>query len=193
MSNKSTKTTKQNKNDCIYTPKPLAKTMIELCELKKKEKVLDPCYGGGAIFDQLPKHCKKYWCEIELEKDFFDFKKTIDVIICNPPYSLMDDFIDKTLVLSPSRFCFLFSMMNINEKRLQRIFENGYGLTKFHLASVDWFFGRSLICVFEKNKPSIITITEKTVMCDLCGGRCGRGRISKNGKKNNYNECAKKS
>ena len=55
-----------------------------------------------------------------------------------------------------------------------------------HVCSIDWYFGRSVIGVFKKNKPSIITISPILFMCDVCGGRCGRGR-----KGNDYNKCKK--
>ena len=56
-------------NDVIYTPKPVALKMIEMCDIKENMTVLDPCRGGGVFFDNLPK-CNKDYCEIEEGKDF---------------------------------------------------------------------------------------------------------------------------
>ena len=48
MSSKTCRSIKQRKesNDKIYTPKPVALTMIEMCDLKEGDSVLDPSYGG---------------------------------------------------------------------------------------------------------------------------------------------------
>ena len=42
------------KNDVIYTPKPVALLMIDMCDIKEGDKVLDPSRGGGVFFDNLP-------------------------------------------------------------------------------------------------------------------------------------------
>ena len=58
-------------------------------------------------------------------------------------------------------------------------------LIKFHLLKVDWWFGHSFICIFEKNKPSIISVSNKRIYCDICNNRCKRGRGGRG-----MNECS---
>ena len=54
---------------------------------------------------------------------------------------------------------------NFTNKRLRNIINNGYGLTKMHLQKIDWWFAHSYICIFEKGKPSVITVAPEHVLC----------------------------
>lgn len=171
--------------DIIYTPKPVALKMIEMCELKEGDSVLDPSYGGGVFYNNLPDYVDKSFCEIEMDLDFFDYNDKVDCIIGNPPYSLWTKWIEHTMKIT-DKFCYIFGNLNFTDKRARDIFKNGYGITKFHLLKIDWWFSPSYLVVFEKNKASIITVEEHCVLCDICNGRCKRGR---NG--NSHNECAK--
>jgi hypothetical protein len=75
--------------------------------------------------------------------------------------------------------------MNITDTRLRDIYNKGYGITKIHLLKIDWWFGHQYILLFEKNKPSIITVEPLRIYCDICNNKkCKRGR-----NKNNANTC----
>ena len=107
-------------NDCIYTPKEVAEIMIDLCDIKPADKVLDPSKGGGVFYDNLPE-CNKDWCEITEDKDFFKYDKPVDIIIGNPPYSLWAEWLKHTIKLNPKKFCYIFGVYNLNPNRLQKI------------------------------------------------------------------------
>lgn len=177
----------QNRNssfDIVYTPKPVALKMIDMCDLKEGDIVLDPSYGGGIFYDNLPEYVNKEWCEIEKGKDFFEYDKRVDCVIGNPPYSLWNKWLDHTMKIT-DKFCYIFGNLNFTDKRVRNIIDNGYGITKFHLVKIDWWFSPSYLVVFEKNKPSIISVEPNHILCDFCNlSRCKRGR---NG--NNHNEC----
>lgn len=178
---------RQKANDVIYTPKPVAIKMIEMCDLKEGDSVLDPSYGGGVFYDNLPEYVNKDWCEIEKGKDFFEYDKKVDCIIGNPPYSLWNKWLEHTMKLT-DKFCYIFGILNLTPMRVRKIIENGYGITKIHLLEVDWWFGNSFIILFEKNKPSIMSVESNKIFCDICNNkRCKRGR---NG--NGSNECTNK-
>jgi len=170
-----------NKNDIIYTPLNVAKKMIEMCEITSNMTVLDPSKGGGVFYDNLPNYCIKDYCEITEEIDFFDNDKTYDLIIGNPPYSLWNKWIDHTLKKT-DKFCYIFGSFNFTDRRVKKILDNGFGITKFHILKIEWWFSNSFIIVFERNKNSIITVEESVIICDKCNTRCGRG---KNGKGSN--------
>lgn len=74
-------------NDIIYTPRYLAKLIIEQLPIQENDILLDPFRGNGAFYDQFPKTQEKDWCEIEDGRDFFDYNNHVDWIISNPPYS----------------------------------------------------------------------------------------------------------
>lgn len=175
---------RDNPNDVIFTPKDVALKMIEMCEIKKEMSVLDPSRGGGVFFDNLPE-CQKDYCEITEKKDFFKCEKKYDLIIGNPPYSLWTKWIEHTMKLT-NKFCYILGVLNFTDTRIRDIISNGFGITKIHLLKVDWWFGHSIIIVFEKNKPSIMTVEEKTIFCDICHSRCKRGRLGYK-----VNDCSK--
>ena len=75
-------------NDKIYTPLNISKAIINMFDLEGL--VLDPFKGGGSFYDQFPDTVQKDWCEIDDEKDFFDYNNHVDWIVSNPPYSILD-------------------------------------------------------------------------------------------------------
>jgi hypothetical protein len=184
MFSKNGRKLKNNSNDIIYTPKPVALKMIDMCDIKDNMTVLDPSKGGGIFFDNLPK-CNKEYCEITEDKDFFKCEKKYDLIIGNPPYSLWNEWIHHTMKLT-NKFCYILGSFNFTDKRIRDIINNGYGITKFHLVKIDWWYSPSYLVLFEKNKPSIITVEEKRILCDICNSGCKRGRAG-----HKMNECTK--
>lgn len=182
MNNKSAKKAIASSNDIYYTPKPVAEKMIEMCEITPEMTVLDPCYGGGVFYENLPE-CHKEWCEIEKGKDFFQETKRYDLIIGNPPYSMWNKWLEHTMKLT-DKFCYIMGIGNLTDVRVRMMLENGYGITKLHLIKIDWWFGNQFIVLFEKNKPSLMTVQPFRVYCDICGTRCLRGRNA-----NQVNEC----
>jgi len=176
---------RKNKNDIIYTPKSVAIKMIDMCDIKENDKVLDPCKGGGVFYDNLPDNCIKSYCEITEDIDFFNDNNRYDLIIGNPPYSMWSKWIEHTMKLT-DKFCYIMGVLNLSDKRVRSILDNGYGITKIHLLKIYWWFADSYIVLFEKNKPSILTVEDKQVLCDVCNSRCKRGRSG-----HGMNECTK--
>ncbi len=83
------KTKKATAADSVMTPPHIALKVIQ--HYKPSGLCLDPARGDGAFFNQLP--IPKEWCEIKEKKDFLKFKKKVDWIITNPPYSIYDLFL----------------------------------------------------------------------------------------------------
>jgi len=85
-----------NPNDVVFTPKRVAKFIIEWAD--PQGKCLDPCMGRGAFYDLLPK--PKDWCEITEGRNFYDYNEKVDWIISNPPYSDFDSFLEHSFELA---------------------------------------------------------------------------------------------
>lgn len=171
-------------NDVIYTPKIVALKLIEMCELKEGDTVLDPCFGGGVFYDNLPDNVAKYWCEIDKGKNFFDFNERVNCIVGNPPFSLWNEWLEHTMKLT-DKFGYIMGNYNLSARRLNIILQNGYGITKMHLINIQWYFGTSYLVIFEKNKPSLISVEPDTIRCEVCNkSNCKRGL-----KGNSYNVC----
>ena len=59
-----------NPHDKIFTPSPVAFSMIAMCDIQKNDRVLDPSYGEGVFTNNLHE-CKKQYCEITMGKRFW--------------------------------------------------------------------------------------------------------------------------
>jgi hypothetical protein len=182
MYSKNSRKLKTNSNDIIYTPRPVALKMIEMCNISPNMRILDPSKGAGIFYDNIQCNNKDY-CEITEDKDFFKCNDRYDLIIGNPPFSLWDKWIEHTMLLT-DKFCYILGCFNFTDARIRKIISNGYGITHLHLLKIDWWFSPSYIVIFEKNKPSIITVESKCILCDICNGRCKRGRTG-----NPHNTC----
>ena len=177
---------REKPNDVVHTPLSIVKVMIDLCDLKDGDTVLDPSAGHNKIFyNNFPDFVKKDYCEITEGKDFFEYNEKVDCIIGNPPYSLWSKWLVHTMKIT-DKFCYIFGALNIGLNRLDKIFKEGFGITKIIACQVNWWFANSLIIVFERNKPSIMGIIPK-ILCDVCGKTCNRGI-----KGNSMNVCVPK-
>lgn len=179
---------RKNPNDVIYTPKPVALDMINVCGITPDMKVLDPCRGGGVFYDNLPE-CHKDYCEIEEGKDFFDYNERVDLVIGNPPFSIWSKWLEHTCEIT-DKFCYIIGQMNFTPKRIDEIHQKGYGMTYIEVIRIDWWFSNCFIVIFEKNKPSLMAVNTQQIYCDVCNSRCHRGRTFKE-RKYGMNECSK--
>ena len=184
MSAKGHHVSRSNPNDKIYTPKPIAEIMIQMCDIKPSDTVLDPSKGGGVFYDMIPSIHKDY-CEIDEGIDFFKNEKQYDVIVGNPPYSKWTKWLEHT-VKKCNRFCYIFGACNLTPNRIKIAHDAGFGLTKMHTVKVAWFMSQSYICLFERDKPSIMTITAGTFNCEFCHTHCHRGIYGNDPNKCNY-------
>ena len=152
-------------NDIFITPIDLAKKHIDMIEFNENEKWLDPCKNNGSYYNNFPNDNKDY-CEILEQKDFFEYEGHVDIIIQNPPYSLMNKWIEKNIKLKPRIISFLIGIGNLTAKRIETLENAGYGLTKMKMLKIYRWYGMSSIVVFEKDKSSIIEY-DRTVYYDV--------------------------
>jgi len=86
-------------NDFYPTPYNCVATLFEHIEFRPTDLFLEPCRGGGVISDIVPLPSnQKYYAEIEEGIDYLktDFNTKFDVIITNPPFSLTEEFLNKS-------------------------------------------------------------------------------------------------
>ena len=141
--------------DVFYTPVVLAKKHIAMIEAREGDIWYDDSAGKMAYFDNFPTQ-NKYFSEITKGKNLFHFSKDVDIIIGNPPYSILTDVMLKSISLNPRIISYLIGQQNFTPHRLKLMKDNGYGLIKIHICKVRGFFGYSYICIWEKNKDDII-------------------------------------
>ena len=152
---------RQKPNDVIYTPRDLAKTLVDKIPIGEKDSLYDPFKGGGAFFDHFPEKQTKVWSEIEQGRDFFEYDIKVDWCISNPPWSMVDKVLEHTCEISRKGFAYLLNNHGCTPRRLEICEEAGFGLTQMHLSKVFEWYGIAAFCVFEKDKESIISYDRK--------------------------------
>lgn len=125
--------------DIVYTPRDLAKKIIDHFPLSGR--VLDPCRGGGAFFDQFPDTLDRLWCEVEDGHDFFDWAEHVDWIVSNPPWSRFRDFLRHSMAVADN-VVFLATLNHFSTRaRLRDIRDAGFGARELLLLPTpggDW-------------------------------------------------------
>ncbi|NOH35633.1 DNA methyltransferase [Vibrio chagasii] len=113
------------------TPDECVEALLSKLTLRSTDKFLEPCLGTGAIYNKvdLPVNQKSF-AEIDKGIDYLttDFG-TQDVIITNPPFSLTEEFIRKSLSeLAPDGTMAYLQRVNYlgSKKRLPFWFDIGF-------------------------------------------------------------------
>jgi hypothetical protein len=160
MTSKTAHTIKKraNPNDVFLTPPELALKAINMVEGVETDIWFDPFKNTGNYYNQFPcAEANKRYTEILEGKDFFEYEGRVDIICSNPPYSLMDMVIKKSIELRPRVINYLIGINNLTCRRIEMLNEAGYGLTRMHMCKVYKWFGMSCIVQFEKDKENIIS------------------------------------
>ena len=142
-------------NDIFITPIQLAKINIDMIEYNIEDIWYDPFKNNGSYYNQFPNDNKK-WSEILENKDFFQFNEKIDIICSNPPYSIIDKVLEKSVELKPRVISYLIGINNLTPKRMEYMESKGYYIIKLHICKVFKWYGMSVIVLWEKDKKSII-------------------------------------
>jgi type I restriction-modification system DNA methylase subunit len=160
---KSFTNSKKRKNDIYYTPEILAKDIINICDLKENDIVLDPFLGQGVFYNNYPKYVRKEWCEISKGIDFLTYDKKVDWIISNPPFSSLKFMIPKILEVATKGICLILGTNNLTTHRDDLFKKSGFNLTHIETFNVkSWFGFRCCVVIYEKNKESINKLTSNS-------------------------------
>jgi len=148
---------RDNPKDVFYTPIDLVKTHLDyvLPYVKENDIIFDPFYGTGnyyKLFEEYYPNNTYDFTEIEMGKDFFQYDKKVDIIVSNPPYSLIDQVFDKSVSLNPFIISYLIGLHNLTTRRIEKMNEKGYFLVKIKMMKVFKWFGMSAIVIFKKEE-----------------------------------------
>jgi type I restriction-modification system DNA methylase subunit len=162
---------REKANDIFYTPLNLVKKHLEIVQpfVKTNDIILDPFYGSGNYFNLYKDYFKKNntfeWCEIEKEKDFFTYNTNVNIIVSNPPYSILDKVLEQSIKLKPRIISYLIGINNLTTKRIEYMNEKGYKLVNIHLCKVFKWFGMSSIVTFSINGENVINYDRVIYRC----------------------------
>jgi len=136
--------------DVYYTPTELVKAHLRECVpyYKVGDLVFDPFYGNGAyysLYDEFFPQCRKEFTEIEMGKDFFAYDGRPDIVVSNPPFSLLTQILQRLFVLRPKCISLVLGVLNLTPKRLSIMENAGYRLVALRVESVRDWFGASVL------------------------------------------------
>ena len=146
--------------DVFYTPQSLVNIHLDLVKpyIEDGNKILDPFFGQGIYYNNyhlfFTKNNTFDYTEIALGKDFFEYTNQVDVIVSNPPYSMIDKVLEKSISLNPHTISYLIGYGNLTTKRIEYMNKHGYFLVQFHLTKVWKWYGMSCILIFSKTAIS---------------------------------------
>jgi hypothetical protein len=115
---KPNKTNKATASDKVYTNYDTAKWIVDY--FNPIGSVLDPCAGNN-VFYNLFKNKNKYRCEIDDGVDFFSWRKKVNWIITNPPYSIYDIFIEKAFSIADNVVFFVPIAKAFKSNKIQQM------------------------------------------------------------------------
>lgn len=147
-------------NDIFITPEELAIKHIKMIDFKDDDIWYDPFKNSGNYYNNYPND-NKQWSEILEDKDFLEFDEQVDIICSNPPYSMINQVLEKSVSLKPRVISYLIGMGNLTTRRIEYMNENGYGLFKIRMLKVHSWYGMSFIVHFELGKDNCIEIDRK--------------------------------
>lgn len=147
--------------DKVYTPPEVAEDCFNFIKYKlNKEHILfEPFYGKGAFYDLFGDNPKHY-TEIDMGLDFFEIDDNIktDWIITNPPYSIMNNVLDKFFKMKNLKgFGLLVNNLTTTPPRLRRMEDAGFYPTDLYIFKIKSWFGYQYFWFFEKldTKPKV--------------------------------------
>lgn len=108
-------------SDVVLTPDEIAADIVRY--FKPSGRILDPCRGAGAFWKAMP---GADWCEISEGRDFFEWQKPVDWIVSNPPYSILDEWMEHSYAVA-TNIVYLLPLPKLfnSARRLQTICELG--------------------------------------------------------------------
>lgn len=109
-------------SDVVYTPDDIAKDIVR--HFQPSGKCLDPCRGKGAFWQYLPSGAD--WCEIADGVDFFNYHNKVDWIVSNPPFSILDEWLEHSYDVARN-IVYLLPLPKLfnSARRMQMICERG--------------------------------------------------------------------
>ena len=116
MGNAEGQSRRGNKSDFYITPRPLIRALVNNLALDGRS-ILDPCCGTGEIGNILEANRYEYEeGDISSGYDFYKETRNFDVIICNPPYSHKNTFLEKSFTVARDVYAILpINVCNYND------------------------------------------------------------------------------
>ena len=115
--------------DLVMTPEYLAKDIIN--HYNPEGLILDPARGEGAFYDNFPTPTVD-WCEIGEGRDFLEYNTKVDWIITNPPWSMMQKFLEHGMEIADNIVYLTTINHYTTKRRIRDMRAAGFGVKEFY-------------------------------------------------------------
>lgn len=98
--------TQRNAYDAYSTPKHCTEAICSQLVWSKDAWILEPCSGEGAISQILKRYAEDRVLELDIQRgyDFLEMDMSVygrfDMVLTNPPFTLAQEFIEKSLTIA---------------------------------------------------------------------------------------------
>jgi len=153
--------------DIAFTKDEMAKHLISIIEFKEGDIVMEPCYGKGSFYNNLPEYTNNIFCEINMDKDYLQFDGNSDITLSNPPFvprKLFWEFHKKAMDTTNREIWWLINISSLNvftPNRIIEMNEKGWYLNHLHITADKRWFGRYVWCQFTKTDLGILSFNKK--------------------------------
>ena len=138
----------RKKSDAYFTPYSLTSQFLDVANIPKEYKILEPACGNGAITKVLMENGYTDIVSYDKEKDFLSEPKInyFDYILTNPPFSLAQEFILQAKRVAKIGFSFLLPLSYLHgKKRYDEIWTDTiFPLSEIHVFTRYPMLGESL-------------------------------------------------
>jgi len=144
-----------------YTDKKMVRDLIRMIPLTLGDRVLDAGSGRNKTwYKELCDYCvEPFECEIEDGVDFLLWRKSVDWVIGNPPFSQGYKFVEHASIIANKGMAFLGSGKFINSlllpNRLERLKEAGFYINSIRVVQDKRWYGRYYFIVFTRNERDV--------------------------------------
>ena len=115
--------------DLVMTPEYVAQDIIN--HFNPTGRILDPSRGEGAFYDNFPTD-NKDWCELGENKDFLTYSDKVDWIITNPPWSLMQKFLEHGMKIADNIVYLTTFNHYTTKRRIREMRKNNFAIKEVY-------------------------------------------------------------
>jgi len=148
--------------DIVFTKDAMAQYLISKIEFKEGDRVMNPSYGKGAFYHNLPNNVNSFYCEINEGKDYLAQDTQVDITLDNPPFvprKLFWSFMEKAMETTKREIYWLINTSALNvftPNRLNQMECEGWFINGFELVADKRWYGRYVWCKIERENKNFI-------------------------------------
>lgn len=143
---------REQANDEFTTPGKLVHALLPRVPVRYGDLVCDNAASNPVWFHDYPLEWRR-----DQTDHFEEYHRAVDWFITNPPYSVLDWWLDHSTELAQCGFAYLLAQHAVTPRRLERMGQRGFGLTAMHLCKVGPWYGIAAFCIWEARKKGIVT------------------------------------